>query len=50
MLITYELIIAKQYLPYFLDYFNEFVGGPANANARGFPVGYWGEGVKETVD
>lgn len=46
----YLLIIDFKFHPYYLDYFNEIVGGPRGAVARGIPVGFWGEGVKEAVD
>lgn len=36
--------------PYYLDYYNEFVGGPANAYERNlFTVGRWGEGIGEAA-
>lgn len=48
--LIYELILVVQYHPYYLDYFNEFIGGPRQAAEQGIAVGYWGEGVKEAVD
>ena len=36
--------------PYYLDYYNEIVGGPRNVYERKwFDVGWWGEGIKEAV-
>jgi len=50
LVLVYELVLVVQYHPYYLDYFNEFIGGPRQAAERGIAVGYWGEGVKEAVD
>ena len=50
LVLVYELILVAQYHPYYLDYFNEFIGGPRQAAEKGIAVGYWGEGVKEAVD
>jgi 4-amino-4-deoxy-L-arabinose transferase-like glycosyltransferase len=37
--------------PYYIDYFNEVVGGPKQAQARHlFDVGWWGEGLAEAVE
>jgi 4-amino-4-deoxy-L-arabinose transferase-like glycosyltransferase len=49
LVLIYEIVLVVQYHPYYLDYFNEFIGGPRQAAERGIPVGYWGEGVKEAV-
>ncbi len=46
----YSLRINITYHPYYLDYFNEIIGGPIGARSKNLPVGYWGEGVKEAVD
>lgn len=35
--------------PYYLDYFNEAIGGTKNAVARGYDYGYWSEGIAEAV-
>lgn len=47
---AYLLVTDLRFHPYYLDYFNELVGGPSGASAKGIPVGFWGEGVKEAVD
>lgn len=37
--------------PYYLDYYNELVGGPARvAETHRFEIGWWGEGIKEACD
>ncbi|RMH38036.1 MAG: phospholipid carrier-dependent glycosyltransferase [Deltaproteobacteria bacterium] len=36
--------------PYYLDYYNEVVGGPRGAfDARAFEVGWWGEGIDRAI-
>ena len=36
--------------PYYLDYYNEVVGGPSGAwEARLFETGWWGEGMDRAV-
>lgn len=36
--------------PYYLDYYNEFVGGPKTvASNRWFQIGWWNEGTEATV-
>lgn len=50
LVIVYLLVIDVKFHPYYLDYFNELIGGPRGAAARRVPVGFWGEGVKEAVD
>jgi len=50
LVLVYELVVIAQYHPYYLDYFNEFIGGPRQAAERGIVAGYWGEGVREAVN
>lgn len=50
LLIGYLLVSSLLIHPYYLDYFNEFVGGPSGVyNKRLFPIGWWGEGVEEAT-
>ncbi|MCC6747024.1 MAG: glycosyltransferase family 39 protein [Deltaproteobacteria bacterium] len=44
----YTLHAALTVHPYYLDYYNEAVGGPARvAEKRWFELGWWGEGIEE---
>lgn len=49
VLITlYMFSIIYQMKPYYLDYFNELVGGPKGAyDKRYFELGWWGQGLRE---
>ncbi len=42
-------IAEYRYYPYFLSYFNPFVGGLPGAEAKGFETTYWGEAVNDDV-
>ncbi len=46
VVVAYLLVIAAFIHPYYLDYYNEAVGGPAGVyeNKR-FAIGQWGEGI-----
>ena len=47
----YSLYCGSTVHPYYLDYYNEFTGGPAKVAARHtFEIGWWGEGIKEACD
>jgi len=47
----YLAIVCVRIHPYYLDYYGEQVGGPANvARHRWFETGWWGEGVAEATD
>ena len=49
VLITlYMFSIIYQMKPYYLDYFNEIVGGPRGVyDKRYFELGWWGQGLRE---
>jgi hypothetical protein len=49
-LVTYLGWIDHRIHPYYLDYFNEAVGGPSGVyNHRLFETGWWSEGLNEAV-
>jgi len=49
--IVYLLVVIASFYPYYLDYYNEFTGGPSNVQEhRLFKFGWWGEGIKECMD
>lgn len=42
--------VCTRIQPYYLDYYNEAVGGPEQVAAKGwFEIGWWGEGITEAV-
>ncbi len=44
----YLFIVLWQIKPYYLDYFNELVGGVNNVyEKRLFQIGWWGQGIRE---
>ena len=44
----YLFIVLWQIKPYYLDYFNELVGGVNNVYEKKlFQIGWWGQGIKE---
>jgi 4-amino-4-deoxy-L-arabinose transferase-like glycosyltransferase len=46
----YLLVTIARVHPYYLDYYNEAVGGPAGvARARRFEVAWWGEGLDRAI-
>jgi len=48
--LVYLLITIASVYPYYLDYYNEFTGGPKNVlEHRLFEIGWWGEGIKECM-
>lgn len=48
LLITYLLFTLQKSSPYYLDYFNELVGGTKNVyEKKWFLLGWWGQGMKE---
>jgi hypothetical protein len=48
---AYLLVTAVSVCPYYLDYYNALAGGPKNvAENRLFKFGWWGEGIKESMD
>lgn len=50
-LIVYLISIDLRVSPYYIDYYNELVGGPAGVyHTRISQLGWWGEGTKEAVD
>jgi 4-amino-4-deoxy-L-arabinose transferase-like glycosyltransferase len=51
VLSLYLLVTLWRIHPYYLDYFGEHVGGPANVEQRKwFETAWWGEGVNRAVD
>jgi hypothetical protein len=45
---TYMCLIILQIKPYYLDYFNELVGGTRGVYNHGyFELGWWGQGLRE---
>jgi 4-amino-4-deoxy-L-arabinose transferase-like glycosyltransferase len=49
--VVYLAITCARIHPYYLDYYNELVGGPAGAAAsKSFETAWWGEGVDRAVD
>lgn len=51
MVVGYLVATCLIVHPYYLDYYNEIVGGPKNVyRHRWFEIGWWGEGIKEAVE
>lgn len=51
LVIVYLAVTCLVIHPYYLDYYNEIVGGPGNVyKHKWFEIGWWGEGIKEAVD
>ena len=49
-LLTYSFFILFRMTPYYLDYFNELVGGPKNVYEKKlFQMGWWGQGIGEAA-
>jgi hypothetical protein len=46
----YLLTLDLNVHPYYLDFFNEVIGGPKGATERGISLMWWGEGAKEAID
>ena len=50
LLLAYSLFVIQKISPYYLDYYNELVGGPKIvSDTRMFQIGWWGEGVREAA-
>lgn len=47
LILAYALWSTLAIHPYYLDYYNELVGGVAGAVRRGLEVSWWGEGQRE---
>jgi hypothetical protein len=48
ILVSYLLWINLRISPYYLDYFNELVGGPGTVyKEKFFQMGWWGQGIRE---
>lgn len=51
LLVLYLGITLVRFHPYYLDYYGEHVGGPAQVAKRGLAeTAWWGEGLAEAVD
>jgi hypothetical protein len=51
MVTVYLVVIDHRIHPFYLDYFNEAVGGAANVRrTRLLETGWWGEGIDEGVE
>ena len=51
MVVGYLVVTCLIIHPYYLDYYNEIVGGPKNVyRHHWFEIGWWGEGIKEAVE
>lgn len=49
-IIGYLFIIILRISPYYLDYFNELVGGTKSVYEKNlFQIGWWGQGISEAV-
>lgn len=49
-ILIYMFIVLVRITPYYLDYFNELVGGPKGVyEKRLFQLGWWGQGIREAV-
>lgn len=50
VVIAYLVSVAASVHPYYLDYYNEIVGGPGNVYEKHmFAIGQWGEGIDEAA-
>ncbi|MBI2028547.1 MAG: glycosyltransferase family 39 protein [Candidatus Levybacteria bacterium] len=46
----YLFVLLLQIKPYYLDYFNELVGGVNNVYGyKSFQIGWWGQGIREAA-
>jgi hypothetical protein len=49
--VMYLLAVLSNITPYYIDYFNSFVGGPKKVYEKQlFQMGWWGEGIKEATN
>lgn len=50
-LIVYMSFVMVSYYPYYIDYYNEFMGGAkGNYEKKALQLGWWGEGGKRSAD
>jgi 4-amino-4-deoxy-L-arabinose transferase-like glycosyltransferase len=50
-MVIYLILTSLSIHPYYLDYYNELVGGPEKVyEKRWFEIGWWCEGLKEATD
>jgi hypothetical protein len=47
LLVTFMLFDQARVFPYYIDYYNQFVGGPKGAVEQGYQFSWWGEGQRE---
>ncbi len=47
--VVFAVISVVRVYPYYLDYYNELVGGVSGAEKFGYEVSWWGEGQREAV-
>ena len=48
--VVYMIFSLSTVCPYYLDYYNELTGGPANVEEHNlFIIGWWGEGLYDSV-
>lgn len=51
ILVAYLVFVNARIYPYFLNYYNEIVGGPAGVYSKKlFALGFYGEGIKEATE
>lgn len=50
VIVLYQIFQMKKVFPYYLDYYNEFVGGTKGAATQNLEISWWGEGQKEAGD
>lgn len=50
VLVSYLIFVDAKIHPYYIDYYNEFAGGPKKVyDNKWFQVGWWGEGLQEAT-
>lgn len=50
-ILLYMFVILFRITPYYLDYFNEVVGGTKNVYEKKlFQIGWWGQGIREAAN
>ncbi|MDO8658902.1 MAG: phospholipid carrier-dependent glycosyltransferase [Candidatus Levybacteria bacterium] len=50
VLLSYSFLTISRITPYYLDYFNEIVGGTKNVYEKKlFQMGWWGQGIREAA-
>lgn len=51
LVVIYLMVSCLSVHPYYLDYYNELVGGPRGVyDSKVFQIGYWAEGIGDAVD